>query len=365
MNKENNLGSIISVVVVGAVAGILGVSAIFVGGKEVIRERIEIVDRDKTIDRDYETIDRTEGISESFGGLVHNVQEIFAAGIKAGTSEAEVINSSGVWVYQISGTTGAFSGTLSVTGDLAVNTDDLFVDVSAQMVGIGTTTPGTMLEISGSPVGTGIAPYITLNNPTTTDSDFGLVFEDNFTQVAIMYFDDSANKLVIATSTDQDVITIDNDGNIVLVDATSLSSTLTVTGESNLDTLVFGGTVFSSTTAGAAGTLTAANICDNSVIRISSAGGDGDITTVTITFPATSTLYADCIPTAGDTKVLLYENGSAVATSTTLAAGTGGTLLEPSGGDVVIEQNEWATLEFTNVDLSEVAVVVTSLQNAD
>lgn len=34
----------------------------------------------------------------SFGGLVHNTQEIFSAGIKAGSSAAEVINSSGQWV---------------------------------------------------------------------------------------------------------------------------------------------------------------------------------------------------------------------------------------------------------------------------
>lgn len=51
------------------------------------------------------------------GGLVHNQQEIFSAGIKAGSAETEVIDSSGVWKYQIDGTTGAFSSTLNVTGN--------------------------------------------------------------------------------------------------------------------------------------------------------------------------------------------------------------------------------------------------------
>ena len=51
----------------------------------------------------------------SFGGLVHNTQEIFRAGIKAGTSGTEVINSSGTYVGAISGTTGAFSGAVSGT----------------------------------------------------------------------------------------------------------------------------------------------------------------------------------------------------------------------------------------------------------
>ena len=40
--------------------------------------------------------------SVSFGGLVHNTQEIFSFGIKAGSSAEEVINSSGVWTGSIS-----------------------------------------------------------------------------------------------------------------------------------------------------------------------------------------------------------------------------------------------------------------------
>ena len=119
MNKEqNNLGSAISVVVIGIVA----VVSIFAGGKEIINDRIEVVDR-ATVDRDYETnIATTEGASESLGGLVHNVQEIFSAGIKAGTCETEVINSSGQWVYQFNGTTIAASGAMTITGESNLDT---------------------------------------------------------------------------------------------------------------------------------------------------------------------------------------------------------------------------------------------------
>lgn len=41
-------------------------------------------------------------------------------------------------------------GTITGTGDMAIDTDTLFVDVSADSVGIGTTTPGSTLEVHRS-----------------------------------------------------------------------------------------------------------------------------------------------------------------------------------------------------------------------
>jgi hypothetical protein len=148
------------------------------------------------------------------------------------------------------------------------------------------------------------------------------------------------------------------EGNIEGTSAT-LSSTLAVTGETNLDTLVQGGDVWSTSTDVAA-TLTAAHVCDNSVIRV-----DPLVSAVNLTLPATSTLYADCLTTAGDTKEFLLENATSGAAAITIVAGTGVTLLEPSGGDVVINQNEWALFRMTYVDGMEVAVTVTSIQDAD
>ena len=43
-----------------------------------------------------------------------------------------------------------FTGTVTITGDLAVDTSVLFVDVSEDRVGIGTATPATELEISSA-----------------------------------------------------------------------------------------------------------------------------------------------------------------------------------------------------------------------
>jgi len=57
--------------------------------------------------------------SNSLGGINHNVQEDFAAGIKV--NGTEVINSSGSYVGALSGSTAALSSTLTVTGATALN----------------------------------------------------------------------------------------------------------------------------------------------------------------------------------------------------------------------------------------------------
>jgi hypothetical protein len=71
-------------------------------------------------------------------------------------------------------------GTLTsatISGDLTVDTNTLFVDASENNVGIGTTTPATSLEISGTSANTqgGVFPRIQIsttadNNPTYSGS---------------------------------------------------------------------------------------------------------------------------------------------------------------------------------------------------
>jgi len=158
--------------------------------------------------------------------------------------------------------------------------------------------------------------------------------------------------------TESGVTVIDTDRNIAGASGT-FSGTLTVGGQTDINTPIFGGSVYTTTTV-ASTTLTAAHVCDYSVISLTPTAE-----TIALTLPSTTTLYADCIPTPGDTKYLLLENAATGATSTTIVAGTGITLLEPSGGDVVIQQNEWAWMQFTNMGDDQCAVVVTSIQDAD
>ena len=146
---------------------------------------------------------------------------------------------------------------------------------------------------------------------------------------------------------------------LVVTGNTAITGTLTVTGETNVANFVQGG---SSYTADAAThvALTAAQMCNNSYIKITPTVGHVNVTTA-----ATTTLIADCIPAIGDRVSFYYENGASAATTTTIVAGAGVDLIEPSGGDVVISQNEDAFIEFLNVDGSIVKVFVTSMQAAD
>ena len=155
---------------------------------------------------------------------------------------------------------------------------------------------------------------------------------------------------------------IDGDGNVdasITSDTGTFSSTLTVTGETNVVNFVQGGGSYSTSSASHV-VLTAAQMCDNSYIKVTPTSGAINVTTA-----ATSTLIADCIPAVGDRVSFYFENGATGATTTTIVAGSGVDLIEPSGGDVVIEQNEDAFIEMLNVDGSTIKIFITSLQAAD
>lgn len=137
----------------------------------------------------------------------------------------------------------------------------------------------------------------------------------------------------------------------------------TITGETNLDTLVFGGdikTITSGTT-----TLTAAEVCDSSLVVLSQLDSSENV--ADLTMPTAANLIADCIPANGDMKFLTLENAATTTLDITIVTGGGSMeLLEPTGGeDVVIQVNEWALFQFLNIDGTVVAAFVTSIQNAD
>ena len=91
-----------------------------------------------------------------------------------------------------------------------------------------------------------------------------------------------------------------------------------VTSSGSVKNLTNNGTVSAISTASATYTLTASDICNNSYTLVQPLGA---VTTVTL--PATSTLYASCLPNVGDFKDMNYQS---IGTSTILAAGAGGTL---------------------------------------
>lgn len=107
----------------------------------------------------------------------------------------------------------------------------------------------------------------------------------------------------------------------------------------NVSTFTEGGGVFSTTTVGTASVLLTENFDDENLIRVTPGGGAG-ITNVTLSLGASSSFPG--LPNPGDTRRLLIENAATVATTTTIAGGTGIDLQEPDGQNVIIGQNNYA-----------------------
>ena len=132
------------------------------------------------------------------------------------------------------------------------------------------------------------------------------------------------------------------------------ATTLTMTGETNLDTLVFGGDV--TTIASSTTNLTAANLCDSAVLI-----QNIDASTTTLYLPTADALVGDCLAAAGDSKMILFQNSNTGSSTTiTIAAtttATAVTLLEHVGGDVTIEDLEWAYLRVTYIAETGTSVV--------
>lgn len=129
--------------------------------------------------------------------------------------------------------------------------------------------------------------------------------------------------------------------------------------------LVAGGDITTVSTA-VSTTLTTTQICDSSVISITPTGA-----AINVAIPATTTLATGCFSYDGAVKSFLYENGATAATSTTITAGTGITLLgnavasTTASQAVVISQNQWARITLTRVREAEYTAEVISLGDAD
>ena len=71
------------------------------------------------------------------------------------------------------------TGAITGTGDLTIDTNTLHVDSSNNRVGIGTTNPNHMLDISGS------NPILALNDTDTTNDRFRLTYNGGSTQLQV------------------------------------------------------------------------------------------------------------------------------------------------------------------------------------
>lgn len=119
-------------------------------------------------------------------------------------------------------------------------------------------------------------------------------------------------------------------------------------------------------------TLTAKQVCDNNIIYVN--GTTGQLNAVTMTLPATSTLFSTCLKEVGAHTSFIFANLSATAaTTTTIAAGSGMDLLEcddSSDCNVVIGGLGYAKIDIFRMPPSfgaglDAAVTVTEYTAAD
>ena len=112
-------------------------------------------------------------------------------------------------------------------------------------------------------------------------------------------------------------------------------------------------------------TLTAAQVCDNSVIAKNSWDGIASSTAIT-TLPTAATLIADCLTTNGDSFKFIFRNLHTTAGSSTLiVAGTNTTLVGvDSNADVINGANE-AVITLTRYSATEVIADIRELTAAD
>ena len=108
------------------------------------------------------------------GGLVHNQQEIFVAGLKAGSSEEEVINSTGYWTGTLSLSSSdsiTNAGVLTQSGAVTMSGTAHVSQSASSTLQIGNTTSGVntgciVLGDSGGATSTPV--YITATGATIT-----------------------------------------------------------------------------------------------------------------------------------------------------------------------------------------------------
>ncbi len=161
----------------------------------------------------------------------------------------------------------------------------------------------------------------------------------------------------------------DTDANLLFTDAStdrvgiSTSSPyglLDVDGEAYVDDLVYGSGSLA-TTSNAAGTFTAAQVCDNSLIVVSL-----EIGSVTLTFPTAAQLFADCLPHVGNTTDLIMRNASTTGTAIiTIADGANCVHTEGEGLTTVIDVTEWAHIKMMNIDDTNCMLDVEIRQDGD
>lgn len=152
----------------------------------------------------------------------------------------------------------------------------------------------------------------------------------------------------------------DGSGNLTLTG----SRTASVAGDVRLKVPVQIGTI-TTIASSSVDTLTAAQVCDSSVIAKNSWEGIASSTAIT-NLPSAASLYADCLTTNGDTIKLVFRNLHTTAASTTaITAGASTTLVGVDANSDIINGANEAMLEFVRHSATELIVIIREFTAAD
>ena len=152
----------------------------------------------------------------------------------------------------------------------------------------------------------------------------------------------------------------DGSGNLSLTG----SRTATVAGDVRLKVPVQTGTV-TTIASSSVDTLTAAQVCDSSVIAKNSWDGIASTTAIT-NLPSAANMYADCLTTNGDTIKVVFRNLHTTAgSSTAITAGASTTLVGVDANSDIINGANEAMLEFVRYSATELIVVIREFTASD
>lgn len=107
-------------------------------------------------------------------------------------------------------------------------------------------------------------------------------------------------------------------------------------------------------------TLTAAQICDSSVIAATSSA-----VATTTTLPTANTMFGDCLTTNGDTISILFRGLGGAASTTYVVAGASTTLVGDTSGDDIIDGGNEAFITFIRASASEMVAIIQEFVAAD